>query len=470
MEPGGTGQYVFSKLSSLLYGGGGGSDAEAVQRQYWMPDDISLECHDCTSKFTSFRRRHHCRVCGCVFCSKCCSSFIPGLPGHSGNSRVCNSCFKAYNERTQQNLTLIVEDQNLESDKDDFHQVGSSVQFKRRQSIDRLSSQLTPDPPSDASMKTSNRKASSMSNHSFQQFIPEDNTDLDDGHVNNEIIKLKDPQTLTRLWSRVIDPDLGVKLENHRSYLRSHPETFQGYKLVEWLMNESYTSEKEAVAIGQALLTAGMMISVSGSQKFIGGRDLYQPTTLHLTLAKKEKDDEPDSGVPATPRSSAVQEPEWMPEPNLPINFQSFEQMKPIEKEDVFNDAIETDQTPLKIDPVEIIAEENVDQSALDNYYKRHESDYLDYLLKVESIPEQWKEVIFRLADVAVSTVLPNIRYKGDDMNLLTYVKVKSVAGGDISECRMVEGEVCSLQLTHRSMTSEVENPRIALIKENIIV
>ena len=33
----------------------------------------------------------------------------------------------------------------------------------------------------------------------------------------------------------------------------------------------------------------------------------------------------------------------------------------------------------------------------------------------------------------------------------------------------MVEGEVCSLQLTHRSMTSEVENPRIALIKENIM-
>ena len=49
-----------SKLSSLLYGGGG-QDAEANMRQYWMPDDISLECYECTSKFTSFRRRHHCR-------------------------------------------------------------------------------------------------------------------------------------------------------------------------------------------------------------------------------------------------------------------------------------------------------------------------------------------------------------------------------------------------------------------------
>ena len=45
MEPR-TSQLVFSKLSSLL---SGGSEAEANLRQYWMPDDISLECYECTS-------------------------------------------------------------------------------------------------------------------------------------------------------------------------------------------------------------------------------------------------------------------------------------------------------------------------------------------------------------------------------------------------------------------------------------
>ena len=91
MEPR-TSQYVFSKLSSLLSGGSGG---EANLRQYWMPDDISLECYECTSKFTSFRRRHHCRVCGQVFCHKCCSSYIPG-----NNNSV--ALYTNYNQSVEQ--------------------------------------------------------------------------------------------------------------------------------------------------------------------------------------------------------------------------------------------------------------------------------------------------------------------------------------------------------------------------------
>ena len=74
MEPSSS-QFVLSKLSGLLSGASAG---ENRQRRYWMPDDLSLECAMCTSKFTSFRRRHHCRSCGQVFCSKCCSSFVPG--------------------------------------------------------------------------------------------------------------------------------------------------------------------------------------------------------------------------------------------------------------------------------------------------------------------------------------------------------------------------------------------------------
>lgn len=46
--------------------------------QFWMPDSKSKECYDCGQKFSTFRRKHHCRLCGQIFCSKCCSQVVPG--------------------------------------------------------------------------------------------------------------------------------------------------------------------------------------------------------------------------------------------------------------------------------------------------------------------------------------------------------------------------------------------------------
>lgn len=54
-------------------------------KQYWMPDSQCKECYDCSEKFTTFRRRHHCRLCGQIFCSRCCNQEIPGkFMGYTG--------------------------------------------------------------------------------------------------------------------------------------------------------------------------------------------------------------------------------------------------------------------------------------------------------------------------------------------------------------------------------------------------
>ncbi|CAL4147884.1 unnamed protein product, partial [Meganyctiphanes norvegica] len=54
-------------------------------KQYWLPDSVSRECYECEEKFTTFRRRHHCRVCGQIFCSRCCNRMIPGrIIGYTG--------------------------------------------------------------------------------------------------------------------------------------------------------------------------------------------------------------------------------------------------------------------------------------------------------------------------------------------------------------------------------------------------
>ncbi len=56
-------------------------------KQYWMPDGNCKECYECGDKFNTFRRRHHCRICGQIFCSRCCNQEVPGnIMGYTGNN------------------------------------------------------------------------------------------------------------------------------------------------------------------------------------------------------------------------------------------------------------------------------------------------------------------------------------------------------------------------------------------------
>ena len=122
-----------------------------------------------------------------------------------------------------------------------------------------------------------------------------------------EMVKLRDPLALSRLWERVLKPGVGIQLETHRYYLRSYPGTFQGCKLVGWLMaqDSTSTSHSQAVAIGQALLTAGLMTAVSGQAVFSDSTDLYQPS--HPLTGIEE------SSTARSPEPS-MQEPAWLQE------------------------------------------------------------------------------------------------------------------------------------------------------------
>lgn len=80
-----------------LTGGRGesASSSDLLSRRYWMSDESARECYDCKQPFSAFLRKHHCRICGLIFCHKCASNFIPGQPfGFEGDVRVCNFCVR----------------------------------------------------------------------------------------------------------------------------------------------------------------------------------------------------------------------------------------------------------------------------------------------------------------------------------------------------------------------------------------
>ena len=82
-------------ISSILGAGGQGGPGDSELKQHWLPDAVSRECYHCGDKFTTFRRRHHCRICSQIFCCRCCSQVMPGkVVGYSGDLRVCTDCSK----------------------------------------------------------------------------------------------------------------------------------------------------------------------------------------------------------------------------------------------------------------------------------------------------------------------------------------------------------------------------------------
>ncbi|GAA5975197.1 hypothetical protein JCM5350_000179 [Sporobolomyces pararoseus] len=76
---------------------------EGLSQEYWMKDESSKACYDCETVFTVFRRKHHCRICGQIFCARCAAHLIPSARfGQQGHIRVCNLCFSKADHHARQ--------------------------------------------------------------------------------------------------------------------------------------------------------------------------------------------------------------------------------------------------------------------------------------------------------------------------------------------------------------------------------
>jgi hypothetical protein len=63
-----------------------------MSKARWKPDSEAPVCNGCSANFSSFRRRHHCRQCGGVFCNGCSKGRKQGVHGYSKPVRVCQGC------------------------------------------------------------------------------------------------------------------------------------------------------------------------------------------------------------------------------------------------------------------------------------------------------------------------------------------------------------------------------------------
>ncbi|KAI3340785.1 hypothetical protein F4824DRAFT_400644 [Ustulina deusta] len=90
-------EIVSAKLESMR--------KQVLSKQFWMADETCKECFLCGSPFTAFRRKHHCRTCGCIFDSSCTSTISGQRFGVQGTLRVCKTCLSIILQRQDGNIS-----------------------------------------------------------------------------------------------------------------------------------------------------------------------------------------------------------------------------------------------------------------------------------------------------------------------------------------------------------------------------
>ncbi|KAJ3108078.1 hypothetical protein HDU97_002313 [Phlyctochytrium planicorne] len=137
-----------------------------ITKEYWMSDSQVKECYECSLPFTAFKRKHHCRICGQIFCHKCASSTVPGDRfGYLGDMRICNYCMKLIDSYQNDDVPRPLPQRSLSSD-----QSGA----KNAETNDKKESEaaLTP-------VKEEPKKISENSNSPFRSGVDDDKSFMD---------------------------------------------------------------------------------------------------------------------------------------------------------------------------------------------------------------------------------------------------------------------------------------------------
>uniref|UniRef100_A0A8D3E4Z4 1-phosphatidylinositol 3-phosphate 5-kinase n=1 Tax=Scophthalmus maximus TaxID=52904 RepID=A0A8D3E4Z4_SCOMX len=329
-----------------------GKSQDSDLKQYWMPDSQCKECYDCNEKFTTFRRRHHCRLCGQIFCSRCCNQEIPGkFMGYTGDLRACTYCRKiALSYAHSADSGSIGEDLSALSDstcsvsvlepseprtpvggrkasrniflEEDLtwqsmiHQepqssglnsrltalqedVGKSPARKRSASVtnlslDRSGSSMVPSYDSSVSPPTSRAMSGTKSG-----------TKLD--HSEEERKILLDSSQLKDLWKKICHNSTGLEFQDHRYWLRTYPNCIVGKELVNWLLrNGTISTRAQAIAIGQALVDGRWLDCVTHHDQLF--RDEY---ALYRPLQSTEFSETPSPDSDSVNSVEGHSEPSW---------------------------------------------------------------------------------------------------------------------------------------------------------------
>ncbi|XP_023260719.1 1-phosphatidylinositol 3-phosphate 5-kinase isoform X6 [Seriola lalandi dorsalis] len=338
-----------------------GKSQDSDLKQYWMPDSQCKECYDCNEKFTTFRRRHHCRLCGQIFCSRCCNQEIPGkFMGYTGDLRACTYCRKiALSYAHSADSGSIGEDLSALSDSpcsvcvlepsEPRTPVGGrkasrnifleeDQTWQRKTPIGMRKNMIHQEPQSsglasrlttlqeDVGKSPARKRSASVTTLSLDRsgssMVPSYDSSVSPptsramsgtksgaklDHSEEERKILLDSSQLKDLWKKICNNSTGMEFQDHRYWLRTYPNCIVGKELVNWLLrNGTISTRAQAIAIGQALVDGRWLDCVTHHDQLF--RDEY---ALYRPLQSTEFSETPSPDSDSVNSLEGHSEPSW---------------------------------------------------------------------------------------------------------------------------------------------------------------
>ncbi|KAG2728507.1 hypothetical protein I3843_01G204100 [Carya illinoinensis] len=461
------------------------SEPANVSRDFWMPDHSCRVCYECDSQFTIFNRRHHCRLCGRVFCARCTSNSVPAPSGDPTTAqeewekiRVCNYCFKQW----EQDIATL--DNGIQISNLDLSTSPSATSLDSTKSsvtansstIALSSMRYTVDPY----QQVQHSSGLSPQQSSLRETSMKRQGELVSRRSNDLVADMGNPNHYGFSVHRSDDDDDEYNVYCSDSETRHFPQVNDYYGQVDFDDLSNDDGSHKFHPDGE-----------NNDAKSLSSSQLHQSFDLQCLegtppLGKKDEHDTGDEceapssicaarGVETEPVDFENNGLLWLP-PD-PEDEEDDKEAGLFDDDDDYGDTagdwgyLRTSGSFGSGESCTRDSSSEEHKTAMKNVVDGHFRALVAQLLQVENLPigneddkESWLEIITSLSWEAATLLKPDMS-KGGGMDPGGYVKVKCVASGHRHESMVVKGVVCKKNVAHRRMTSKIEKPRLLILE-----
>ncbi|GMI81351.1 FORMS APLOID AND BINUCLEATE CELLS 1B [Hibiscus trionum] len=448
-----------------------------VSRDFWMPDQSCRVCYECDSQFTVFNRRHHCRLCGRVFCANCTTNsiFVPSDEPSAGREdseriRVCNYCFKQW----EQGIAAVDKGTKTPSPGLSPSPSAASLASTKSSCTCNSSSSIVGSTPYAAEICYCVNHNPGLSHRESAHMNGAEQNSETYGMSTDQSSALADSSSnnfgLCGNRSDDEDDDYGAYRSDSESKHYVHAEDYYGAANNDEF-DRVYESDKvhHHAENTDAKSLSGSPLSKNFDTPSVDGIKKFE--------AKTDQENADEGEVPAFDVDGIV-----------PVDFESNRLLwlppEPADEEDekeaaLFDDDDDDGATgewgylrSSSFGTGERSRDKPVEEHkrAMKNVVEGHFRALVSQLLLVENLPvgdddgkENWLDIITSLSWEAATLLKPDTS-RGGGMDPGGYVKVKCIAAGRRSESAVVKGVVCKKNVAHRRMTSKIDKSLVLIL------